>query len=92
MYVLTLNVSFLSLDILANEERIDFLVCNAGIMALPQREETEDGFEKQIGVNVFGHFYLIQQLLPKMMKQDFDNRVVVLSSTAHSMVWLTLCI
>lgn len=86
MYVLTLNVSFLSLDILANEERIDFLVCNAGIMALPQREETEDGFEKQIGVNVFGHFYLIQQLLPKMMKQDFDNRVVVLSSTAHSMV------
>lgn len=73
-------------DILATEKRIDFLICNAGIMALPTREETEDGFEKQLGVNVFGHYYLIQQLLPMMQKQDFDNRVVVLSSSAHNMV------
>jgi len=72
-------------DILANEERIDFLVCNAGIMALPSLEFTEDGFEKQIGVNAFGHFYLAQKLLPKMTAQDFDNRIVVLSSTAHNM-------
>lgn len=72
-------------DILATEQRIDYLICNAGIMALPKREETEDGFEKQLGVNVFGHFYLIQQLLPKMLKQNFENRIIVLSSSAHSM-------
>lgn len=72
-------------DILATEERIDFLVCNAGIMALPNLEFTEDGFEKQIGVNVFGHFYLCQLLLPKMKAQPFESRIVVLSSSAHNM-------
>jgi len=28
--------------------QIDLLVLNAGIMALPNREETADGFEKQV--------------------------------------------
>lgn len=51
------SVKTLAEDLLLNEERIDFLICNAGIMALPNLEFTEDGFEKQIGVNVFGHFY-----------------------------------
>jgi NAD(P)-dependent dehydrogenase (short-subunit alcohol dehydrogenase family) len=72
-------------DILSTEDRIDYLVCNAGIMALPNLEHTEDGFEKQIGVNVHGHFYLIQRLLPKMQSQSFESRVILLSSTAHSM-------
>eukprot|EP00596_Hydrurales_sp_CCMP1899_P007078 CAMPEP_0119051422 /NCGR_PEP_ID=MMETSP1177-20130426/73040_1 /TAXON_ID=2985 /ORGANISM="Ochromonas sp, Strain CCMP1899" /LENGTH=382 /DNA_ID=CAMNT_0007030615 /DNA_START=621 /DNA_END=1770 /DNA_ORIENTATION=- len=31
------------------EERIDFLICNAGIMALPELQYTENGWEKQIG-------------------------------------------
>ncbi|CAE7470021.1 Rdh14 [Symbiodinium microadriaticum] len=72
-------------DLLATESRIDYLICNAGIMALPKHEFTEDGFEKQIGVNLFGHFYLTQQLLPKMQSQNFESRVVVLASTAHTM-------
>ena len=54
-------------------------------MALPKHEFTEDGFEKQIGVNMFGHFYLTQLLLPKMQAQEFESRVVVLSSSAHTM-------
>lgn len=48
------SVKSFSEDILATEERIDFLVLNAGIMALPTRETTEVGFEKQLGVNHFG--------------------------------------
>mmetsp|Transcript_23067 Transcript_23067/g.33774 ORF Transcript_23067/g.33774 Transcript_23067/m.33774 type:complete len:331 (+) Transcript_23067:76-1068(+) len=72
-------------DVLVNESRIDYLICNAGIMALPNLELTEDGFEKQIGVNLFGHFYLTKLLLPKMQSQDFETRVVVLSSSAHTM-------
>jgi NAD(P)-dependent dehydrogenase (short-subunit alcohol dehydrogenase family) len=75
-------------DIIATEKRLDILVLNAGIMALPKREETADGFEKQIGVNHFGHAYL-ERLLEKKLsegKTEADpGRVVVLSSIAHNM-------
>jgi NAD(P)-dependent dehydrogenase (short-subunit alcohol dehydrogenase family) len=75
-------------DILATEKKLDILVLNAGIMALPKREETADGFEKQIGVNHFGHVYLEQLLEGKLVagKTEADpGRVVVLSSVAHNM-------
>lgn len=72
-------------DILASEEHIDFLVYNAGIMALPTLEHTADGFEKQIGVNHFGHFYLTQLLRERLDAQTSKARIVVLSSTAHTM-------
>lgn len=39
--------------ILSAGDNIDFLVLNAGIMALPSLERTDAGFEKQIGVNHF---------------------------------------
>lgn len=76
-------------DILLTEARIDFLVLNAGIMALPKLERTDSGFEKQIGVNHFGHFYLTLLLLGKMSQQceaadPIHSRIVVLSSVAHS--------
>jgi NAD(P)-dependent dehydrogenase (short-subunit alcohol dehydrogenase family) len=77
------SIKALADDILATEERIDFLVLNAGIMALAKREETSSGFEKQIGVNHFGHFYLYSLLENKLKAQNFPSRVVVLSSSAH---------
>ncbi len=71
-------------DIIKTEDRIDFLILNAGIMATKTREETKDGFEKQIGVCHFGHQYLTQLLLPKLKNQTFKSRIVVLSSIAHA--------
>jgi NAD(P)-dependent dehydrogenase (short-subunit alcohol dehydrogenase family) len=56
-------------DILSTEKRIDGLILNAGIMALAQLEYTESGFEKQIGVNHFGHFYLLKLLEQKILAQ-----------------------
>jgi len=70
-------------DLLAQEERIDLLVNNAGIMALKNLEYTKQGFEKQIGVNHFGHFHLTSLLLPKLQAQEHECRVVTLSSVAH---------
>ncbi|KAJ1404720.1 hypothetical protein B484DRAFT_338029 [Ochromonadaceae sp. CCMP2298] len=68
----------------ATEERLDFLILNAGIMALPKREETEHGWEKQIAVNHFGHFYLTQLLQEKMAASPYTaGRIVVLASSAH---------
>lgn len=80
------SVKAFAQDFLATEQRLDFLVLNAGIMALPKKECTDAGFEKQIGVNHFGHFYLTKLLLDKMKSTpDTAGRIVVLSSSAHNM-------
>jgi len=61
---------------------LDLLVNNAGVMALPQRQVTSDGFEMQLGTNYFGHYALTAHLLP-LLRQGNQPRVVNLSSLAH---------
>jgi len=63
-------------------DQIDVLLNNAGIMALPNRELTIDGFERQIQSNHLGHFLLTSLLAPKLSKKA---RIVNVSSTAHTM-------
>ncbi len=60
---------------------LDGLVCNAGIMALPERELVY-GIEKQFVVNHLGHFILINQLMATVMAAP-QGRFVILSSRAH---------
>lgn len=67
---------------------VDLLVLNAGIMATKDKELTVDGFEKQIGVNHFGHAYLTRLLRAKLEARGTTacpSRVVSLASTAHQM-------
>ena len=61
--------------------RLDVLVNNAGLMALPRRE-TADGFEMQLGTNHLGHFALRGLLLERLAE---GGRVVNVSSHAHRM-------
>jgi NAD(P)-dependent dehydrogenase (short-subunit alcohol dehydrogenase family) len=61
---------------------LDLLVNNAGVMALPQRKVTSDGFEMQLGTNYLGHYALTAHLLPSL-RQGHQPRVVNLSSLAH---------
>lgn len=68
-------------QILATHDRIDLLVNNAGVMALPERE-TADGFEMQLGVNHLGHWALTAHLMPALLAAD-AARVVSVTSTAH---------
>ncbi|MFI1352765.1 oxidoreductase [Streptomyces sp. NPDC020898] len=64
-------------------ERIDLLVNNAGVMALPYGT-TADGFETQFGVNHLGHFALTGLLFPALLGTP-GARIVNLSSTAHAL-------
>jgi NAD(P)-dependent dehydrogenase (short-subunit alcohol dehydrogenase family) len=68
-------------QIAAAHDRIDILMCNAGVMALPQGT-TVDGFDTQMGTNVLGHWALISHLLPVVVATP-GARVVTLSSTAQ---------
>jgi len=65
------------------ESRIDFLINNAGIMALPQKLKTKYGWEMQMATNHYGHFYLTSLLLPKMKSQNFESRIINVSSLLH---------
>jgi NAD(P)-dependent dehydrogenase (short-subunit alcohol dehydrogenase family) len=63
-------------------KRLDILINNAGIMGLPQREVTVDGFEAQFGTNHLGHFALTGLLIPLIAKTP-GARVVTVSSNLH---------
>ena len=66
-----------------DQERLDLLINNAGVMVPPQRQTTADGFELQFGTNYLGHFALTAHLLP-LLHQSEGGRVVSLSSLAVS--------
>jgi hypothetical protein len=68
-------------DLLADHPKIDALINNAGIMAIPRRE-TADGFEMQIGTNHLGHFALTARLLERLLETP-GARVVNVASQAH---------
>jgi NAD(P)-dependent dehydrogenase (short-subunit alcohol dehydrogenase family) len=64
-------------------DRLDLLINNAGLMAIP-RLETADGFEMQLGTNHLGHFALTGLLLPLILKTP-QARIVTVSSSMHQM-------
>ncbi len=66
---------------LENHDRLDVLINNAGIMAIPKRKTT-DGFEMQLGTNHLGHFALTGLLLPRLLSTE-NSRIVNVSSMAH---------
>lgn len=67
------------------QDGIDLLVNNAGVMTPPKRFETVDGFELQFGTNYLGHFALTGRLLP-LLRRGRSPRVVNLSSGAHRLL------
>jgi NAD(P)-dependent dehydrogenase (short-subunit alcohol dehydrogenase family) len=66
--------------------RLDILLCNAGIMACAPGLST-DGYEIQFATNHLGHASLIKHLLPLLLStasQHGDARIVSLTSTGFT--------
>ena len=92
--VTTARVSYEALDLASLASIADFarrmqprqslnlLINNAGVMALPSRQTTTDGFEMQFGTNYLGHFALTARLMP-LLRRASGPRVVNVSSLAH---------
>lgn len=67
-----------------NEQSINILVNNAGIMMCPYMM-TEDGYEMQFATNHLGHFLFTLSLMPKLIRST-PARIVNVSSEAHKFV------
>lgn len=65
--------------LLSDGRPLDLLVNNAGVMMPPNRIETADGFELQMGSNYLGPFALTVRLLP-LLRNATAPRVATMSS------------
>jgi len=81
------SVAAFSREIRDRYDHLDLLVNNAGVMAVPVRKTTVDGFELQFGTNHLGHFALSAGLFPLLAKGR-GGRIVTLSSLAHERGWI----
>ena len=61
-------------------ERIDAVICNAGVKAADRGARTADGHDLMVGTNFVGHFALIARLGDVLAD---DARVVAVGSLAH---------
>lgn len=68
-------------QVAAMDVKLDMLICNAGVMAIPQLEQAY-GIEKQFVINHLGHFILVNRLFEQVVAAP-QGRVVVVSSSAH---------
>lgn len=95
------NITFLPLDLASfdsissaarlfkrQSQRLDVLINNAGVMALPPGT-TSEGYEIQLGTNHVGHALLTRLLLPTMLstakEKNSDVRIIHLTSEAHQL-------
>jgi len=72
--------------ILADYDRLDALVNNAGIgSSAPERQLTQDGQEMRFQVNYLSHFLLTEMLLPLLLDSS-PARVVHVASSAQNAI------
>jgi NAD(P)-dependent dehydrogenase (short-subunit alcohol dehydrogenase family) len=67
--------------ILAQEDRLDVLVNNAGVMTA-ERQESRDGHELTFQVNYLAHYLLTRRLLP-LLERSAPARIVNVSSAGQ---------
>lgn len=73
------QVASYAADVVSSGRRLDFVIDNAGIMALPETR-TDKGWELQLATNHLGHYALLNHLWPAVAD---GARVVSVSSSGH---------
>jgi len=68
--------------ILSDEDRLEVLINNAGII-VQERKESEDGYELTFAVNYLSHFLLTRLLLP-LLEHSAPSRIVNVASAGQS--------
>ncbi|KAE8155208.1 hypothetical protein BDV25DRAFT_169337 [Aspergillus avenaceus] len=73
-------------SILSKTDQVSILINNAGIMAVPERQLSKDGYELQFATNHLAHFLLFHLLKPALLAAstpEFQSRVVNVASDSH---------
>merc|ERR1711920_774060 len=67
------------------DKKIDVLMNNAGVMAIPDYQRSKDGYEKTFQSNHLGHFALTAVLMPllNINAPDKKARIINVSSAAY---------
>lgn len=80
------SVASAARQLLQTSDRLDILMCNAGVMATAAGL-TQDGYENQFGVNHMAHALFIKLLLPTLLRTSSqpssDVRIISLTSTGY---------
>ena len=68
---------------------VDILINNAGVMAIPNKQLSEDGIEMHFATNHLGHFLLTMRIIGKLIASAKKSapgatRIVNVSSTGHT--------
>ena len=72
------EITALTETILDQEERLDVLINNVGVL-LPERQMTEEGLEKTFATNLAGHF-LLTNLLTPILVETAPSRIINMTS------------
>ncbi|KAK7424429.1 hypothetical protein QQX98_000394 [Neonectria punicea] len=73
-------------EFLRKSRVLNVLICNAGVMAIPEREESVDGFEMQLATNYLGHFlffWLLKDAMLASSTPEFHSHLVNVSSAGQ---------
>ncbi|KAI0089970.1 NAD(P)-binding protein [Irpex rosettiformis] len=74
-------------EFLRKEKKLHILFNNAGILAPPIEQVTAQGFDLQFGVNVIGHWYFTELLMPALLtvaKEEPGQKARVVTTSSYA--------